>query len=886
MKDNQAPKPIFLKDYCCPDYLIDKVDLTFQLYEQDTVVQSRMEVRRNPESMTQNSPLELDGGEVVLVSIKVDGQLLTSDDYRLESEQLIVKKVPDSFVLEIETTIQPQSNTRLEGLYKSNGMFCTQCEAQGFRHITYFMDRPDVMSRFTTRIEADQTKYPVLLSNGNPVGNGELEDGRHWVSWEDPFKKPCYLFALVAGDLVCAEDRFTTCSNRNVDIRLYVEPQDLDKCDHAIDSLKNAMTWDEEVYGREYDLDIYMIVAVSHFNMGAMENKGLNIFNTSCVLANPLTTTDAGFQRVEGVVAHEYFHNWSGNRVTCRDWFQLSLKEGFTVFRDEQFSSDMGCTIKRIEDVTYLKTYQFAEDAGPMAHPIRPESYIEMNNFYTTTVYQKGAEVVRMIHTLVGEDGFRKGCDLYFERHDGEAVTCDDFVKAIEEANQIDLGQFRRWYQQAGTPELEVSTAYEAESQVLTLNVSQYCGPTPGQDRKEPFYIPLRISLFDAEGAPVAVKIAGDRSDVLYINQYDCVVPIFERKQSIQFEGVPERSIPSLLRNFSAPVKLNYRCRKEDLAFLVRHDSDGFSRWDAAQKLVLISIKEQIQSYQEGGELALDDLIVDSFEYVLRDENLDKSLVASILRLPSEAYLVEETELSDTDAIFKVRQFFKQSIAAKLEEALLARYEDNKLDSIYQASSEQIACRSLKNVCLDYLCMHDLARAESLCFAQLESADNMTDESAALRGIVHQQLGDWRAALEGFYNKWKHEPLVVDLWIGIQASSPTEDALDQVKALRNHAAFEQTNPNKVRALYGTFANGNLVNFHQSSAAGYQFHTECILAMNKINPQIAARLVTPLTKWSSYNLARQKPMCDALKQILAQPDLSNDVYEIVSKSLAD
>jgi len=486
----------------------------------------------------------------------------------------------------------------------------------------------------------------------------------------------------------------------------------------------------------------------------------------------------------------------------------------------------------------------------------------------------------------VGEAGFRKGCDLYFDRHDGQAVTCDDFVCAIEEANQIDLGQFRRWYQQAGTPELEVSTAYDSGTQVLTLSVAQYCAPTPGQDKKQPFYIPLRISLFDSEGQPIVVKVKGDRSDVLYINEYDCVVPVFERKQEICFEDVSERAIPSLLRNFSAPVKLNYRCLKEDLAFLVRHDSDAFSRWDAAQKLVLLSIKEQIQNCQEGMDLVLDELVVSSFEYVLQDQSLDDALVARILMLPSEAYLVEETELSDTDAIFKVRQFFKRSIATKLEALLLSRYEGNKLSVAYEATAEQIAVRSLKNACLDYLSVLGSDVSESLCFAQLASADNMTDESAALRTIVHQQLGDWRGALDDFYNKWQHEPLVVDLWIGVQASSPAEDALAQVKALESHKAFEQTNPNKVRALYGTFANANLVNFHQGSGAGYQFHADCILAMNKINPQIAARLITPLTKWSSYNLVRQKAMCDALREIIAQPDLSNDVYEIVSKSLAD
>ncbi|MBL4608456.1 MAG: aminopeptidase N, partial [Pseudomonadales bacterium] len=556
MNDDISPKPIYLKDYEAPVFLIDKTELDFNLHDSKTVVKSRLTMRQNPEAKSNATrSLVLNGGEdIVLRSITLEGKVLNESDYQLSSELLELEIKFDSFVLEIETEIQPHNNTRLEGLYQSNGMYCTQCEAEGFRHITYYLDRPDVMSKFTTRIEADKKAYPILLSNGNKMACGDLTGDRHWVSWEDPFKKPCYLFALVAGDLAVKEDHFTTMSGRDVLLQLFVESDDLDKCDHALLSLKNAMKWDEDVYGREYDLDIYMIVAVSHFNMGAMENKGLNIFNTSCVLANPETTTDAAFQRVGGVVAHEYFHNWSGNRVTCRDWFQLSLKEGFTVFRDEEFSADMGSrTVKRIEDVTYLRTVQFAEDAGPLAHPIRPESYIEMNNFYTTTVYNKGAEVVRMIHTIVGAEGFRRGSDLYFERFDGQAVTTDDFVSAMEEANSADLAQFRRWYTQAGTPHLSLSDHYDAQAEVYTLHVKQNTKPTPNQQHKDPFFIPLRMSLLDENGNTLAHSLeSGSPLDLPQLDKHERVLIVDQSEQDYVFKGVKTNPTPSLLRRFSA----------------------------------------------------------------------------------------------------------------------------------------------------------------------------------------------------------------------------------------------------------------------------------------------------------------------------------------------
>ncbi|HEX4975201.1 MAG TPA: aminopeptidase N, partial [Pseudomonadales bacterium] len=578
MKDNNAPHAIYLKDYRPPAFLIDKTELTFKLFEQHTEVFSRLTMRRNPVA-ERATLLHLDGGDRLrLQSIALNGRTLQQHEFSLIDNNLELAVETDDFVLDIVTEIQPHLNTRLEGLYLSKGMFCTQCEAEGFRHITYYLDRPDVMSKFTTRIEADNTLFPVLLSNGNKIGAGALAEGRHWAEWQDPFKKPCYLFALVAGDLAVKQDRFTTMHGRDVLLQLFVEPSDLNKCDFALHALKQAMLWDEQVYGREYDLDIYMIVAVSHFNMGAMENKGLNIFNTSCVLANPETTTDAAFQRVEGVVAHEYFHNWSGNRVTCRDWFQLSLKEGFTVFRDEEFSADSGSrTVKRIEDVTFLRTQQFSEDAGPLAHPVRPESYIEMNNFYTSTVYNKGAEVVRMIHTLVGKEGFRKGCDLYFERFDGQAVTTDDFVACMEEANAIDLRQFRRWYTQAGTPRLLVTDHYDAATRTYRLEISQHCNPTPQQPVKEPFFLPFKMALLDEQGQalPLMLKHSDDSHGAI-----EKTLIIHERDHQFEFLNVNARPTPSLLRGFSAPVHLDYSYSKAQLSFLMAHDSDGFNRWD------------------------------------------------------------------------------------------------------------------------------------------------------------------------------------------------------------------------------------------------------------------------------------------------------------------
>ena len=883
MRDAQ-PSTILLKDYRPPEFLIDTTELHFQLGEASTLVRSLLTMRRNPAADDANALLVLDGQELELRRLLIDDELLSEAEYQVDNESLtITKPLPDSFKLECVTLIKPQENTSLEGLYKSQKMFCTQCEAEGFRKITYYLDRPDVMSSFTTTIVADRTRYPVLLSNGNEIKRGGMENGNHWITWQDPFKKPAYLFALVAGDLKFIEDKFTTMSGREVVIRIFVEEKDLDKCDHAMLSLKNAMRWDEEVYGREYDLDIFMIVAVDDFNMGAMENKGLNIFNTSCVLAHPETTTDAAFQRVEAVVAHEYFHNWTGNRVTCRDWFQLSLKEGFTVFRDAEFSADMNSpTVKRVGDATIMRTAQFAEDAGPMAHPIRPDSYIEISNFYTLTVYEKGAEVVRMIYNLLGPEDFRKGSDLYFERHDGQAVTCDDFVKAMEDASGKDLEQFRRWYHQAGTPVLDVSGDYDASAQTYTLKVAQSCPPTPGQDKKEPFQIPLAMGLLGKSGPlPLSLTPSGDATDM--------VLNVTEPKQEFVFTDVAETPIPSLLRGFSAPVKLNFEYSRDELMFLMQRDSDGFSRWDACQQLAVSIIQELVSAIQKSAPLEVDSRLMLAYEELLIDDALDKEMVAMMLELPSEAYIAEVSELVDVHAIHTARETVRRQIAQQLHERLMMTYRGNHETRAYQPSGDQIAKRRLKNVSLSYLMLMEDPAILSLCQKQFQSASNMTDRMAALSTLVNcdiESAQDLRyQAIESFYQRWQKEPLVVNQWFMVQATCVLPDTLVRVKELMRHKAYDGNNPNKIRALVGAFSAQNPSNFHQSDGAGYAFLADQVIELNQKNPQIASRLLGPLSKWQKYPGPVQAKMKGELQRILEQgAPLSKDVYEVVSKSL--
>ncbi|MCP8466623.1 aminopeptidase N [Pseudomonas sp. ZM23] len=882
----EQPKVIYLKDYQAPEYLIDETNLTFELYEDHTLVHAQLVMRRNPERGDGLPPLVLDGQQLELLSLSLDDQPLEAGQYQLDENHLTLQPTANAFTVDSTVRIHPESNTALEGLYKSGKMFCTQCEAEGFRKITYYLDRPDVMSSFTTTLSAEQHQYPVLLSNGNPVASGSEEGGRHWATWQDPFKKPAYLFALVAGDLWCVEDQFTTMSEREVTLRIYVEPENIDKVQHAMDSLKNSMRWDEKVYGREYDLDIFMIVAVNDFNMGAMENKGLNIFNSSCVLAKAETATDAAHQRVEGVVAHEYFHNWSGNRVTCRDWFQLSLKEGFTVFRDSEFSADMNSrTVKRVEDVAFLRTNQFAEDAGPMAHPVRPDSFIEISNFYTLTVYEKGAEVVRMIHTLLGADGFRKGTDLYFERHDGQAVTCDDFIKAMEDANGVDLTQFKRWYSQSGTPRLAVEESYDAAAQSYTLTFRQSCPPTPGQAEKLPFVIPVQMGLIDRLGNALSLRLAGEE----HAHGSDRVLQVTETEQSFTFIGLAEKPLPSLLRGFSAPVKLSFPYDRDQLMFLMQHDEDGFNRWEAGQQLSVQVLQELIGQHQRGEQLVLDQRLIVAFRTLLLDAGLDQAMVAEMLSLPSEAYLTEISEVADVEAIHAAREFARRQIGAALHEQLWARYQANRQqsrDTAYVAEASHIARRSLQNIALSYLMQSGKPEVLAACQEQYKDCDNMTERLTALAVLVNSSFESEKAeALAMFADYFKDDPLVMDQWFSVQAGCTLPGGLERVQALMSHSAFTLKNPNKIRALIGAFANQNAVNFHRADGAGYRFLADQIITLNALNPQIASRLLTPLTRWRKYAPERQALMKAELERILASGELSSDVYEVVSKSLA-
>ncbi len=884
MRDAQ-PRTIYLKDYRPPAFVISRTELDFQLHEDETLVTSRLHLLRDPHT-PESAPLELHGQELQLIDVSVDGKLLGPDQFEQTTQGLTIHAVPDQCVVSCRTRIFPQNNSSLEGLYKSRSMFCTQCEAEGFRKITYYLDRPDVMSVFTVSVEAEQQRYPVLLSNGNLVEAASAEAGRHRVVWHDPHPKPAYLFALVAGDLDHVEDRFTTTSGRDVTLRIYVEPKDIDKCGHAMMALQQSMAWDEQVYGREYDLDIFNIVAVDDFNMGAMENKSLNIFNTSCVLCSPHITTDAGFQRVQAIVAHEYFHNWSGNRVTCRDWFQLSLKEGFTVFRDAQFSADMGSpTVKRVEDVSVLRSAQFAEDAGPMAHPVRPDSFMEINNFYTLTVYEKGAEVVRMIHTLLGPEAFRRGTDLYFERHDGQAVTCEEFVRAMEEAGAIDLTQFRNWYSQSGTPVLTVTDTYDVESKRYSLKVSQSCPPTPGQPTKEPFVIPLAMGLLgDAGNLPL--QLADQAPDTDSADNTHTVLQVDGPEHRFEFENVPERPIPSLLRGFSAPVRLHYDYSRRDLRALMSRDADGFVRWDSAQQLAIQVLNEVEVQVLSGVQLNCDSLLIDAFADLLDDESLDPAMVADMLNLPSESYLAElasHAGEADVDAIHQSREYVQRTIGLSLTERFLKRYEELASSAAYAPNAQQIAARSLRNMSLRYLVS---ASDDYLVLAhtQFDKATNLTDRLAALRDICFAGDDTQReGALARFYERWQDEALVVNQWLQLQAVIPDEQALDRVQALTQHQAFDIRNPNKVRALIGAFAAQNAVNFHRRDGAGYRLLGTTIEQLNALNPQIASRLLTPLTKWRCYR-DRQALMQAELQRLARLPDLSPDVYEVVNKSL--
>ncbi|BCU06929.1 aminopeptidase N [Allochromatium tepidum] len=875
----ETPHPIHLKDYRPPEFLIDRVELRFELDPECTRVESRLALRRNPAATRGDGDLRLHGEHLKLTQAAIDGHVLTPAEYRVDGEGLTLHRVPDRFSLETWVEIHPSLNTALEGLYQSGDLLCTQCEAEGFRRITYFLDRPDVMARYTTTLIADRTRFPVLLSNGNPIAHAELPDGRHSVTWDDPFPKPSYLFALVAGDLSVIEDGFVTASGRDVKLRIFVEPHNLDKGDHAMRSLKKAMRWDEERFGREYDLDIYMIVAVSHFNMGAMENKGLNVFNDKFVLAHPDTATDVDFDGIESVIAHEYFHNWTGNRITCRDWFQLSLKEGFTVYRDQEFSSDVGSrAVKRIRDVRTLRAHQFPEDAGPLAHPVRPDSYIEINNFYTNTVYDKGAEVVRMQAALLGPETFRRATDLYFERHDGQAVTTEDFVRCMEDASGRDLTRFRRWYEQAGTPELHIRGEYDATAGTYSLSVRQQTPATPGQPVKQPFHIPLAIGLLGADGHDLPVWPAGESEPPAPGTR---LLELTEPEHSFTFTGLNERPVPSLLRGFSAPVRVHDDLSDADRMFLMAHDSDGFNRWDAAQTLherLLLALTA------DAAHPIPEDYIA-ACRRALRDTTADRALLAEVLTLPSETYLSDQMTVIDVDGLYRAHRQLTRRLGERLRADLLAVHHDNAETGPYVFSPEAVGRRALKNLALAYLVRAGDEEGLALCRAQFEAAHNMTDVMAALRLLAEQGGAEADAALDTFHRRWAGESLVLDKWFSVQASAPRPDALERVMMLLKHPDYSARNPNRVRALVSTFSNVNQVRFHAADGAGYHFLVDRVLELDPVNPLLAARLLKPLVRWRRFDPERQTLMRAELERVLGGRDLSSDVFEVVSKALA-
>ncbi len=860
----------YRKDYRPSGFLIDHVDLLFELDPRRTLVTATMQVHRNPDATARDDTLVLDGDELELQSVRLDGEVLSSGRLESDSQSLRIANAPERFELQTEVVIHPTENTKLMGLYTSNELFCTQCEAEGFRRITYYLDRPDVMARFTTRIEADRSKYPVLLSNGNRLAAGELPGGRHWVQWEDPFRKPSYLFALVAGNLACHRGSFTTASGREVALEIWVEPENIDKCEHALQSLRAAMKWDEETFGLEYDLDVYMIVAVNDFNMGAMENKGLNIFNSKYVLAKPSTATDDDYESIESVVAHEYFHNWTGNRVTCRDWFQLTLKEGLTVFRDQEFSADMTSrAVKRIQDVTRLRTAQFAEDAGPLAHPIRPESYIEMNNFYTATVYEKGAEVVRLYQTLLGKDGFRRGLRHYLETHDGSAVTCDDFRNAMAEANGRDLQQLERWYLQAGTPVVRAAGEWDEAAVQYRLTLSQSQRIFGEQSSPLPLPIPIRVGLIGSDGQDVP---GSSRT-----------LELTEPEQTFVFQQVTERPVVSLARGFSAPIRLEVERSAKDLAFLMAHDSDSFNRWEAGQELAKRVLLRLYDDSLANRALELDQDLVRAFRNVLLDPALDGSIKALTLTLPSEEVLAQALENVDPDAIHHARSFVTRELASALRSEWMDAYQEHSegSDAIEKA---QIDRRRIKNRALRYLTALEEPESTALAFAQLQSATGMTDYEAAFMALVDLVCPEADLAIDAFYQRWRGEPLVLDKWFRMQAMSRSPRAFERVVELSAHPDFNLTNPNRARSLLHAFAAGNPVGFHRPEGDAYQFVADKVLELDSINPQVASRIVSSFNQWKRYEPGRSASMKGELERIASSPGISKDVSEIVQRAL--
>ena len=900
-------KAIRRVDYTAPAYWIDTVDLTFDLDATKTRVLNKMRVRRNPNVAAQ--ALRLDGEELNLARVMVNGG---GTSFKMDGNQLVLENLPegaDAFDLEIFTTCNPSKNTQLSGLYVSNDSFFTQCEAEGFRRITYFLDRPDVMASYTVTLRADAQQYPVLLSNGNLLEQGSLDDGRHFAKWEDPHKKPCYLFALVAGKLVAREQRIVSRSGKEHLLQVYVRPGDLDKTEHAMNSLMASVAWDEARFGLPLDLERFMIVATSDFNMGAMENKGLNIFNTKYVLANPATATDTDFAGIESVVGHEYFHNWTGNRITCQDWFQLSLKEGLTVFRDQEFSQDMAGVqsaraVKRIEDVRVLRTVQFPEDAGPMAHPVRPDSYVEINNFYTVTIYEKGAEVVRMMQTLVsspgdeeGKQGFAKGMKLYFERHDGQAVTCDDFAQAISDANPGSplaqrLPQFKRWYSQAGTPRVLAEGAYNSENKSFTLTLSQSCAATPDQAKKEPFVIPVSVGLLDAKGTPMAVQLQGDTQGQAH-PQFSKTLVLSESAQSFVFENIESVPTPSMLRNFSAPVNLDCTLTEEQWLTLLAHDTDSFNRWEAGQRLAVQAALRFIRGHQNPQtEPVLGADYLQAMQTVLNHPDLDSAFKELVLTLPSETYISEQLESVDPQQVHAVREAMKLQLAQSLQTDWQTCYEQNKVTGPYSPDAKSSGKRALSGMALSMLCLAAVHDGTSIwpgkALQAFKDAHNMTDRFNALVALVGSGHDLAAQALAQFHALFKNEALVIDKWFGLQAGAPDRGGhiLPIVRQLMQHPDFNLRNPNRARSLIFSYCSANPGGFHRTDAAGYVYWSERVIELDAINPQVAARLARALDRWKKLAEPYRQAAKAAIERVAAKSDLSNDVREVVTRALAE
>jgi len=885
----ETPHAIYLKDYTPPAWLIDTVELHVAIHDGHAEVRARLACRRNPANPQQD--MVFDGEELTLVEVGADGTAIAPSRYTVGDENLTLHgPLPDSFMLETRVRIEPEKNTQLSGLYKSKDGYFTQCEAQGFRRISFFPDRPDVMARYACTIEADKARFPQLLSNGNPIATGDAENSRHWAKWEDPFAKPCYLFALVAAKLDVLEDEFITASGRRLRCAVYVEPGKLDQCDHAMAALRKSMKWDEERFGLEMDLDHYMIVAVGDFNMGAMENKGLNIFNTKYVLARADTATDVDFMMIDRVVAHEYFHNWTGNRVTCRDWFQLSLKEGLTVFRDQEYGMDeYSRAVSRIQDVRDLRDRQFPEDAGPMSHPVRPDAYAEIGNFYTATVYDKGAEVVRMVQALVGRQGFRKGMDLYFQRHDGQAVTCDDFRAAMADANGVDLDQFERWYSQAGTPVLETRGGHDADAKTYTLEIRQSCPPTTGQPDKLPFHVPIAVGLVDPQGHDLPLRLAGeddafDRTDPK-TGEITRVLELREASRTFVFQDVEEPPVPSILRGYSAPVILKHDYADADLTHLMAYDSDPFNRWEAGQVLATRILLAGVEAIGAGRPMAIPTAFIEAMGRVLTNGSRDPAFAAECLQLPGESALAEQMEVADPDAIHAARKTLVVEIAKRYRTRFEGAFRHFTVPGAYSPDAHAAGRRALRNAALGYIMAVDDSTARALTFLEFRRAENMTDAMAALECLAGSAGAERERALSMFFDKWKDEALVVDKWFRVQATSDLPGAIGRIEKLVTHPAFDLKNPNRARSLLHAFATDNPSHFHAADGSGYRFVANHVIALDRINPQVASRLARSFDRWRKFDAGRQAHAREALEAVAGAGGLSPDVTEIVSRALA-